>query len=446
MNDADQRGTGHTVTRKTTALLGLVAVGVVACGRETPTSVDETLLPDEPISIEIRMGWDDFASGLEVIGGYGSPLNLGRGVLANGYGGTLQSRAVAMMDTFPASTSVRDTTGTTRTDSVLTFVGARLVAKFDTISSTNTGPVTLAVGAITQRWDPQTVTWTHTVDTINDLRAWDEEGAGPVLALATGEWDPATGDSVSFSLDSAQVALWTDTIAEAPGLRIDLLTEGYRLEVQGLFLRLTTRPSVNPDTLVEVTGHRRYLTSVYSPFPEPPPDGIRVGGAPAWRTVLDLNVPTVLNGPAELCAAVGCPVTLTADQLNYAALVLRSRASEAGFQPSDTIGLDIRPVLDRDALPKSPLGSSLIGTLGRRVGPEAFGAAPGVEIEIPLTAFARAILRGEEDGGTPPPKTLALLSVFEPVSISFASFFGPGVPEEPVLKLVVTVGKTVELP
>lgn len=446
MNDANQRGLGHTVTRKTTALLAVVALGVMACGRETPTSVDEGLLPDEPITVEIRMGWDDFASQLEVIGGYGAPANLGRGVIANGFGGTLDSRALVMLDTFPSAASVRDTTGTTRTDSVLTFVGGRLVAIFDTISSTNTGPVTLAVGALGQVWDAQTVTWTHTVDTINDLRPWEEEGAGPVVSLATSEWDPATGDSVSFLLDSAQVALWTDTTTAPPALRIDLLTEGHRLEVQAVALRLDTRPSVAPDTIIELTGQRRLLTFVYSPFPEPAADGIRIGGAPAWRTIMDMNVPTQLNGPAELCAAVGCPVVLTADHVNYAALVLRSRTSEAGFQPTDTVGLDVRPVLDRGALPKSPLGNSLIGTLGRRVGPEAFSTAPGQEIEIPITVFARNILRGKDEDGNTPPRTLALLSVFEPVSISFASFFGPGVPEEPVLKLIVTVGKTVELP
>lgn len=446
MNDATQRGTGHTVTRKTTALLGLVAVGLMACGRETPTSIDEDLLPDEPVTVEIRMDWEDFASGLEILGGYGSPLDLGRGVLANGFGGSLDSRTLAVLDTFPSSASVRDSLGTTRTDSVLTFLSGRLVAKFDTISSTNDGPVTLALGAVDQAWDPETVTWTHAVDTIRDLRAWDEDGAGPVASLATAEWDPAIGDSVSFQLDSAAIAMWTDTSQTGPGLRIDLLTEGPRLEVQNLFMRLETRPSVHRDTIIEVTGHRRFLTFVYSPFPEPPPDGIRIGGAPAWRTIVDVNVPTQLNGPAELCAAVGCPVTLTADRLNYAALVLQSRASDLAFQPSDTVGLDVRPVLDRSALPKSPLGESLIGTLGRRVGPASFGTAPGEEIEIPITAFARAIVSGDDGAGNAPPNTLALLSVFEPVSIAFASFFGPGVPEAPVLKLIVTAGQMVELP
>ncbi len=434
------------MTSKTIALLGCVAMGVVACGTETPTSVDEDLLPAEPITLELRLGWDEFGSGLEVLGGYGSTIDLGRGVLARAFAGVLDSRVLLVVDTFPSSALVEDTAGTTRSDSNLTFVGGRLVARFDTISSTNTGPVALEVGAVDQGWDPQTVTWTHAVDTVNDFRPWDEEGAGPVMPLSATEWDPAAGDSVLFELDSAQVAMWNDSTQEGPAIRLDLVTEGFRLEVVGLSLRLDARPSINPDTIVQLSAGRRFVTFIYSPFPEPPPDGIRFGGAPAWRTIMDVNVPTELNGPAELCAAVECPVALTADQLNYAALVLRSRTTEEAFQPTDTVGLDIRPVLDREALPKSPLGASLIGLLGRRVAPDAFGAAEGQEIEVPITSFARARLRAESGEGPLPTNTLALLSVFEPVSIAFASFYGPGGPNEPVLKLVITAGKKVELP
>ena len=48
--------------------------------------------------------------------------------------------------------------------------------------------------------------------------------------------------------------------------------------------------------------------------------------------------------------------------------------------------------------------------------------------------------------GMSPTKTLALLSVFEPISIAYASFHGPGDENGPVLRLVVTVGRAMELP
>ena len=179
---AGDGGTGSTVTRKTTALLGLVALVVVGCGRDTPTSLDESLLPEAPTSVEIVLEWDDFASNLRVLGGYGAPQDLGRGIVANQFAGTLDARTLVVLDTFPTTASVRDTLGTTRPDSSLTYLGARVVATFDTISSTNAGPVTLALGVLDQEYDPATVTWEHAVDTINDRAANSDLIASSVLA------------------------------------------------------------------------------------------------------------------------------------------------------------------------------------------------------------------------------------------------------------------------
>jgi hypothetical protein len=98
-------------------------------------------------------------------------------------------------------------------------------------------------------------------------------------------------------------------------------------------------------------------------------------------------------------------------------------------------------------MPKAPLGGSLVADLlGRRVAPEAFGSAPGELIEIPVTSFARDLLRGTDETGNPAPSTLALLSVFEPSSIAFASFEGPGSPNEPFLRLILTIGPAVRVP
>ena len=80
------------------------------------------------------------------------------------------------------------------------------------------------------------------------------------------------------------------------------------------------------------------------------------------------------------------------------------------------------------------------------MGPDAFGTGAGEEVEIPFTSFARDLVRGEDANGNPPASTLALLSVFEPLSIAFASFEGPGGANEPILRLVLTIGPTVELP
>ncbi len=428
------------------SLLGVTALGVVACEEQTPTSLDEGLLPEEPITLELHIPWEDFASNLEVIGGFGSPSELGTGVLANSFAGTLDARTLLRFGAYPSTVSVRDTTGTTRPDSSLTFIGGRVVVFLDTIASTNEGPVLLSLGAIQHPWDVRTVTWTTAIDTINDRRLWPEEGAGPVVPLGVAEWDPATGDSVWFELDSAAVAAWADTSDVSRGARIDLLTEGARIQIATAVLRLNTRPSLNPDSTFFLVAPREEISFVYSPFPEPPPDGIRVGGAPAWRTVLDIRMPEQLNGPEALCAVVTCPVTLHSSELNYAALVLRTRRTQDAFQPTDTVAIDVRPVLSRVSLPKAPLGNSLVGFAGRLIRPEVFGDEPGEEIEIPITIFAQNLISGADAVGFEPPNTLALLSVFEPVSIAFASFHGPGGEYAPFLKLIVTIGRFVELP
>jgi hypothetical protein len=427
------------------ALLGLAALSVVACEEQTPTSLDESLLPQEPITLELRIPWEDFASNLEVIGGFGAPAELGTGVLAKSFAGTLDARTLLRFTEYPTEASVRDTTGTTRTDDSLTFIGGRLVAFLDTIASTNEEPVLLGLGAIQHEWDVSTVTWTDAVDTINDQRPWPEAGAGPVAPLGTAEWDPATGDSVWFELDSAQVALWADISDDSGGARIELLTEGERIQIARTVLRLNTRPSLNPDSTFFLTVLRQDISFVYNPFLEPPPDGIRVGGAPAWRTVLDVRMPEQLDGPQALCERVECPVTLHASELNYTALVFRTRRTEEAFQPTDSVGIDARPVFSRGTLPKAPLGSSMLGIEGRLIGPEFFSEQTEQDIEIPITDFAQDLISGEDDAGLEPPRTLALLSLHEPVSIAFASFHGPGGENAPFLKLIVTIGPPVEL-
>lgn len=426
--------------------LAVLALATTGCQEIVPTSVDEDLLPDEPVTVEVRLGWDEFASNLRVYGGFGSAVELGSGVLAREFAGTLDARTLSRFGAFPVAITVRDTTGTNRADSLPIFRTGRVAVVLDTLASTNQAPVTLALGALQESWHAPTASWTLAVDTINDTRAWSEPGAGPVEELGTAVWDPAAGDTVFFPVDSVRLAQWRDTADASRGIRLDILTPGERVRVNNVLLRLDVESSLNPDTTVLSTVTRQDFTFVYDPVPEPPPDGIRIGGTPSWRTVLDVAAPLRLEGPPALCQTVSCPVDVTPEQVNYAALVLHTRRSEAAFQPTDSVSLDVRPVLAPQSLPKSPLGSSLTGSLGRRVGPALFGDAEGAAIEVPVTQFIQDQLRGETDEGTEPPGTLALLSTFEPLSISFASFHGPGSELEPELKLILTTGAQVELP
>ena len=431
------------------ASLAAALMAVVACQERAPTALDDAQLPEGPVTVEIELPWSDFGSNFQVLGGYGSVASLGSPLLAHTYAGALESRVLMRFGAYPISAQVINANGTTEIDTDIRYISGRLVLTIDTAASSNTGPVTLQLGALEEVWDANTASWTYAVDTVADQRAWTEPGAGPSTQISTAVWDPATGDSVNFVLDSAATARWVDNADQSRGGRIEADTDGVRLMLTGARLRVIMRPSIRPDTLVEDSVRLIEGTAVYDPPPSMPV-GLRVGGAPAWRSIMEITVPQ-FTGPPELCAAVlgGCPFTAEAGHISYAALALTSRATEAVFQPTDTVRLDVRAVLSPPTLPKSPLGLSETGGLGMSISPEVFGALEGSVVEVPITAFVRTLLAGPGAGGVAevdPPSTLALTSVTEPFSLSFASFFGPAEPGEPVLKLILTVGTPQVLP
>jgi len=432
------------------ALAAFVVLGTLACSEITPTGVDEGVLPEEPVTVEVRLPWDDFASGLAVFGGFGSPNDLGMGVVSHAYGDSLEAHTLVRLLSIPTSAVARDTAGTQRTDSMFQILRGRIVAVVDSIGTVADGPVSLQVGMFHQTWDAGSAKWDLAVDSGGVQTSWEEPGAGPVTDVLTTEWDPTVGDSVVFELDSAQVESFRTALADTAtqeGLRLTTLTEGVRLELNNVVLQVDVTPSFNPDTTVVLVANRQGITFVYTPAAAVPVDEIRIGGTPSWRSVLDIAVPQTLSEPASLCAQVTCPVPITAGRLNYAALVLRSRRTEPAFAPSDSVNLDARPVYDRSTLPKSPLGTSLFtASVGKRLAPGLFSDDTETEVEIPITNFVRSLLGADSTAALPPPHTLALLSTFEPVSIAFASFYGPGTPQAPELKLVITAGRSVELP
>ena len=134
--------------RLMTGVLLAVLSGVVGCRETIPTSLDDVQLPDEPLTLEIQLDWNQFGSGLEVFGGYGKPRELGAGIIAESYAGTLSARTLVRFAKYPAKASVVDATGTTREDENLTYVGGRVMAWFDSDASTNTGPVDLVLAAV----------------------------------------------------------------------------------------------------------------------------------------------------------------------------------------------------------------------------------------------------------------------------------------------------------
>jgi len=426
-------------------LLALVSWPLLGCQEELPTAGLEDLIPVKAVTAEVWLPFDEFAENLRVYGGFGSPSELPYGVLAHGYEGGLEARTLIGFWDFPVFALVKDTTGTSRADSSLVFVGGKIVAHIDTVGSIHEGPVELAVGAVQHSWDYRSTNWQVAVDTVGDFQPWPEVGGGPVIPMTTATWEPTESDSIIFELDSASVALLSDSLGTAHGVRLDALTEGVRLQAHTLRLFLTTRPSSNPDTLVELVVQNRFRSFIYDPVLEAPESEFRVGGVPAWRTVFDMKFPAVLDGPPEFCQKVTCPLVLEPGMVNGASLYLTTTSPPPGFRPSDYLQVDVRTVLEPDRLPKSPLGASLVGFYGVIFAPAVFNEEAGTRVEIPFGSYVVDLIRGTTAAGYEFSRTVAILSSQEPFSMPFGSFYGPGGPNEPQLRVILTLGGGVEI-
>jgi hypothetical protein len=419
---------------------------VAACGERTPTALEDQQIPGQPISLEVQLPWSQFGSNFQVFGGFGSPSRLDEGIVASGFADTLDARTLLRFSAYPLTATIYDSNNNLRSVEDLTFHDGWVRVVVDPSASTATGPVTLALSALQSAWDPISATWDNAVDSVGDQRPWPEAGAGPVTPLSTALWTPGSGDSVEFHVDSTQIAAWGSEPDSMQGARIDLVTSGARLHLVDGGLILNTTSLTNPDTTLELSVSASRVTFVYDPPPPPPGGELRVGGAPAWRSTFNISVPTELNGPPELCAEVGCPFELQPQHVSYAALELTSSTTSAAYQPADSMGFDVRAVLDPSKLPKSPLSSSLASSSrGYRFAPDVFGASAEKLVEIPITTYVRGYLAGPDASGRPPPSAIALLSAAEPAAFWYASFHGPGDPSEPVLKLILTVSRPMEL-
>lgn len=421
------------------------AIAVSACTERSPSGPDDSQMPVAPVTVSLELTWAEFGSNLQVYGGYGAPDETAATMVARAFGG-VEARTLLSFEQFPTSIQVLDTLGATATDTAMIFLDAYVVARFDTLASTNTDTVSLELSQLLERWDAPSASWTNSFNIQTVQTPWSQPGGGAVVPLRTTVWNRALGDSVQIFLDSAQIQQWRLGADSVRTGRLDLLSDGHRLKLDFAALRLVVTSRFNPDTVIVLGVPVRSATYIYDPQATPPADGFRVGGAPAWRTVLDVDLPLTLNGPPELCAAAGCPFPLTSRNVTYAALGLRTRRPPGAFLPTDSITVDVRPVLSRAALPRSPLGVSLVGEAGSTIAPNLFDAGEGTQVDVPITAFVQAFLAGPDPAGRPPSSTIAILAAPEPETFTFAEFFGPGGPNEPVLKLILTASAAMELP
>lgn len=424
-------------------LLALLAGG---CSEAAPILGGDELLPVQATTVEWILPFEEFGSGVEVVGGFGRVSEVGTGIVAREPG--FESRTLLRFNSYPGSVSVPDSLGVTRTDTLLTFIGADLVLRFDSTGFRPQGQTSIPVRVLRMNageWDPASANWAFAVDSLNDRRPWTQAGASPAVLIAQNEWEPAGGDSLLIRIDSATVAALGDTAVASRGVRLDAVTNGTRLALRSAVLRLEARPSVNRDTTVALAVGTTGNTFIYDPLPPPPTGELRVGGAPAWRTFFRIALPDRIEAPDPVCQRVQCPVELTPESVVYAALILRSRTAPLAFQPVDSLAVDVRPVLDPSRIPRAPLGTSFL-PFGQPVAASWFGSAPGRSVSVPVTGFVRDLVRGETPTGLPAPGALVLMAPLEPLDFAFTPFEGPGTDGAPSLRILITLLDGVRLP
>ena len=417
----------------------MVCAAAWGCTEKISTAPDLGFLQVDPRTVEALIPFGDFVDDVQVLGGYGSAADLGRGFVAQDFDG-LNVRTVVHVGDYPTTADQ-------------TFSGGRVVLFFDTLRGSLDEPVFVEVFGVQEQWHAPTVTWEVVVDTAGDRREWSQPGGGATTLLGGGVFDiganedGAAGltDSVSILVDSSTVAALGDPTSGTTGLLVAGAQPGTLLHLVDVRLRITTVASSEPDSVFEVTPPAGDVSFMFDPAPTAPLGWLRVGGTPAWRSVLTMSMPRTITGTPEVCGAVGCEVDLTEVDVNLAELVLTTRQTEPEFLPQDTTRVDIRTVLSPELLPRSPLGGPLL-PFPRSFAPELFLEQAGTQVALSVTTLVTGILGIAAVTDTVPVTSIVLFSNPEPSRIGFASFEGAGGAGAPVLRLLYTIANPVGLP
>jgi hypothetical protein len=416
-----------------------------ACGEEDPTEVGGTLLPAEAVrTFEVVIEPAAFFVSDTAFSGYAQPSAAGYFILANNYENTLRARGLVRF-TIPTTISVRDSAGTTVTDTLPSFFGGRLLVIVDSLRS-SASPVTVEAFRATQTWIPGGATWQLRVDTSGIRLPWAQPGGSPGAPIDTATWvagrDTAAGvDTVVVRVDSATIAAWRDTANNVPGTVVGLRTVGARLRVTGIALAIDAHSSIDRDTVVTVTAGQTAQTFIFDPPVAEVSAEPRMGGLPSWRTFITfkdrldtLTVPCP-GGPA------GCRIQLDDAAVTYAALLLKPTPPPPGFAPEDSVQLGARLLLVDPLIPlkRSPLGE-VAGVMPRGAPASVFRSPNPPDIELPITNFISLMTRDSASATNKPDPVLALLPALETATFGFAQFATP-----PRLKLVLTVATQLQL-
>jgi hypothetical protein len=412
-------------------------LAVAACGEETPTEAGAGLLPPDVVqTFEITLDPSQYLVGNIAYGDYTAVRDVDFAVIAGAFEGALNSRALTRF-LLPTSVSVVDTAGVLRVDTDPVLIGGTVQLFVDTVRSTS-GPVRLALYRTTEEWD-QTATWVSRLDTAGVVVPWTMPGGARGVLIDTASFVTGT-DSVRFRVDSATVAAWAGAGDEGSGLLVVAETPGSRLFTAVPRLLVDIRSTFRPDTVLQMlagTAARTFIFEPELPLSAPEP---RVGGTPAWRTVLQLQ--ERLDTVSFACPGVpACRFRLGDVSINYAGIRLRPTQPPAGFSPEVDLNVAAYLMLPSPDVPlqRSPLSD----VVGLGTAPRSSFLAPGAPVfELAVTNLIAAAAQPPEARGTAfLPTHIALVSGLDVRTFGFGAF-----ETMPRLRLVVSIARELQLP
>lgn len=416
----------------TGALCALSFFVLTACATDSPTEVGGSLLPSgDVVTFEVLLPASAFLVYDTSFSGYAKPANNAWTVLAKKFENTLDANTLIRFSLPPKTISVRTTGTTVAVDSAPKFFAGQLVVKFDTTVSKGTKPVALRLFRTAEVWD-ESATWTNRVDSGSVHLPWTTPGGTRSASIDTATW--AAGDSAVFRVDSATLALWSDSANLARGALITSETNETRLRVVATNLHVSAHSSLRADTVVAVDLVPTQRTFVFNPTLSTPYTGIRVGGLPAWRAILKLNKDFI--GKTYPCStgSTTCTVKLDSAHLSAAQVLLRPATPPPGFSLEDSTVIDARTLLPADVVPleRSGLGShiSYSGTLR----PARFTTPVANDyVKFDITGMLRNMANAEVPAANQLPPYLTLVELPEGGTFGVMNF-----DSNPVLRIVLT--------
>jgi hypothetical protein len=420
-------------------IMACAVLFTAACDQEAPLEVGGRLLPAEAIrTFEVFLEPEQYLAFDTAFGLYSLPAETDFVIIANTYGGAMNARTLVRYN-LPRSIVVIDSLGVIRTDSAPRFFSGDIQLIVDTIASTR--PATVQVFRTTESWHRLSANWTFRVDTAGVRTPWLVRGGSPGLLVSTTDI-PVGGDTLRLPVDSATLIAWRDTLNPANGAVIASASPASRLRTTLPLLRIRARSSIRTprDTVVE-TLVAPVRTWIFEPEQPDSTAAPRVGGTPAWRTIVRLKerLDTVtVPCPGE----PNCRVQIGQTSVGFAGIQLQPIPAPPGFEPELPLELLANAVLPQAQVPlqRSPITDAVGGIL-TPIPPSSFIAPNAPVVELIMTEFLGAAFSRPFEGETLRPSHFALLQSGTTRTFGFGTFA-----QRPRLRLVLSIARQLELP